>query len=142
MKRVDGARLSAHRQTGMSLVAALFLIVVVALLGALAVRIGLGQQQTVNLALLGARALSAANAGVEVAAERIKATPPSGNEAFTIGSGALHGFQVTVSWQRTDHLVDGATFHLYSITSEARFGSYGTPEFVSRRVRARIGGPP
>lgn len=132
----------AHSQRGMSLVAALFLIVVVAMLGAIAVRVGSGQQQTVNLALLGSRALSAANAGIEVAAARTQmgaAAPASGNEAFTISGGALNGFAVTVSWVRTDHVEpDGTTSYLYTVTSAAQMGTYGMPDFVSRRVIARI----
>ena len=132
---------SPSAQKGMSLVAALFLIVVVALLGAIAVRIGSGQQQTVNLALLGNRALAAANAGIEVAAARTAvATPPgSGGESFSFTSGALNGFSVAVSWTRTDHVEgSGPPTHLYTVTSDASAGAYGTPEFVSRRVIARI----
>ena len=130
----------SRNQRGMSLVAALFLIVVVAMLGAFAVRIGMGQRQTVNLALLGSRALAAANAGIEVASVRSAAAipPASGSETFTINSGALSGFSVSVDWLRTDHTESGATVYLYTVTSVAQFGTYGTPDFVSRRVRARI----
>lgn len=128
----------ASAQRGMSLVAALFLIIVVAALGAFAVRIGSGQQQTVNLALLGSRALAAANAGIEVAAGRTQTLIPSGGEAFTISGGALNGFNVTVNWIRTDHVEGGTPISLYEVTSVAQSGTYGTPEFVSRRVRARI----
>lgn len=122
----------------MSLVAALFLIVVVALLGVIAVRIGSGQQQTVNLALLGNRALAAANAGIEVAAARTASTPGSGTENFTFTSGALTGFSVAVNWTRTDHVEGGNTTYLYTVASEAQSGTYGSPEFVTRRVIARI----
>ncbi len=52
-------------QRGFALVAAIFLIVVLASLGVFIVRISGVQQHTVNIALLGARAFEAAVAGME-----------------------------------------------------------------------------
>lgn len=138
MRTGYGRRVTGYGQKGMSLVAALFLIVVVAMLGAIAVRIGSGQQQTVNLALLGSRALAAANAGIEVAAARTAVTPGNGGENFTFASGPLNGFTVAVTWTRTVHTEGSGTTSLYTVTSDAQLGTYGTPEFVSRRVIARI----
>jgi MSHA biogenesis protein MshP len=123
----------------MALVAALFLIVVVAALGTIAVRVGAGQQQTVNLALLGNRALAAANSGVEWAAQQAlvggAACPAS---TLTLTEGALNGFTVTVTCSVTTHSEGGGTVKLFAIESFARSGTYGTPDYVSRRVRARL----
>jgi type II secretory pathway pseudopilin PulG len=47
-----------------------FLIVVVALLATIALRVSIGQQQTVTVALQQARALAAARAGIDWAAYR------------------------------------------------------------------------
>lgn len=125
----------------MSLVSALFLIVVVAMLGAFAVRLGAGQQHTVNLALLSNRALAAANAGVEWAAYR--ALPPAGvavcaNGVLNLTEGALTGFTVDVTCTATTHAEGGGTTTIYSIESFAYAGTYGTPDYTSRRVRARF----
>ena len=128
-----------HRHSGMALIAALFLIVVVATLGVFAVRIGAGQQQTVNLALLGSRALAAANSGIEWAmyqALTAGVACPSGT--LTLNQGALNGFTVTVTCSVTTHTESGASISVYSIESFARAGAYGTPDYVSRRVRTRL----
>jgi MSHA biogenesis protein MshP len=127
-----------ERNAGFSLVAVLFLIVVVAALGAFAVRIGAGQQQTVNLALLGARALSAANSGVEYAAHQAVAdTGPHvcANATLNLTGPGLNGFTVEVTCVPTQHAaVDGST--TYRIGAIAYFGTYGQPDYVSRQVFA------
>jgi MSHA biogenesis protein MshP len=57
-------------QRGFSLVAAVFLLVVLAALGAYAVRLNTLQQQSVTAALRGSQALEAARAGAAWAAYR------------------------------------------------------------------------
>lgn len=131
--------LGKQPQSGIALVAALFLIVVVASLGAFAVRIGAGQQQTVNLALLGGRALAAANSGVEWAANQaLGAAPVCANGTLTLTEGALNGFTVTVTCSATAHSEGTTMVNIYTIDSFAQAGVYGTPDYVSRRVRARL----
>jgi MSHA biogenesis protein MshP len=127
------------RQSGMALVAALFLIVVVAALGVFAVRIGAGQQHTVNLALLGNRALAAANSGIEWGAQSALVggvACPAGTLSLT--EGALNGFTVTITCSVTSHAEGAATVRIFTLEAFARIGSYGTPDYVSRRVRARL----
>jgi len=131
--------MTLRTQSGMALIAALFLMVVVAALGTFAVRIGAGQQQTVNLALLGSRALAAANSGIEWAAYQAFTAGvacPSGTINLT--QGALNGFTVNVTCSVTAHADGGATVNIYVLESFASKGTYGTPDYVSRRVRARF----
>ncbi len=133
--------LRSASQRGMSLIAALFLIVVLAALGAFAVRISAGQQHTVDLAVLSNRALAAANAGVEFAAHR--ALPASGvgvcdDQSFSLSAGALSDFDVSVACTQTAHADGGTTTMIYTITSIATHGEFGQPDYVSRRVRARF----
>jgi MSHA biogenesis protein MshP len=123
---------------GTALIAALFLIVVVASLGTFALRIGAGQQQTVDLALLGSRALAAANSGVEWAAHRALQSAVCANGTLNLDEGALNGFTVTVSCTTTTHLDAGSSVNIYTIEAFARTGYDGTPGYVSRRVRARF----
>ncbi|HKQ84479.1 MAG TPA: hypothetical protein VJS42_19935 [Steroidobacteraceae bacterium] len=128
-----------RHQRGFSLVAALFLIVVLAMLGAFAVRIGVGQQQTVNLALLSSRALSAANAGVEWGGyQAVRSNACAGSSNLNLTEGALNGFAVRVRCQRTTHTEQNVTIRVYDVTATARFGTYGQPDYVSRQVRARF----
>jgi MSHA biogenesis protein MshP len=121
----------------MSLVAAIFLIVVVASLGAFAVRLGMGQHQTVNLALLSSRALAAANAGIEWSASKAfdAVSPSCGSNTLSLTQGALAGFSVDVTCTSTSFGTEGT---LYIMTSSARYGSFGQPDYVSRTVSARF----
>jgi MSHA biogenesis protein MshP len=124
------------KSSGFTLVAALFLIVVVAALGAFAVRISLGQQQTVNLALLSARALSAANSGIEFGAYRALNASSCASATLNLGEAGLSGFTVAVTCVATAHTVNGAPLTTYRIDATASLGTYGRPEFVSRHVYA------
>jgi MSHA biogenesis protein MshP len=121
----------------MSLIAAIFLIVVVAMLGSFAVRLGMGQHQTVNLALLSSRALSAANAGIEWSASKAfdPTSPSCSNTTLSLTQGALSGFSVNVTCSTTSFGTEGT---LYSMTSSARYGTYGQVDYVSRTVTARF----
>jgi len=122
--------------SGFSLVAALFLIVVVAALGVFAVRIGMGQQQTVNLALLGARALAAANSGVEYGAYQALNAASCANATLNLGEAALNGFTVNVTCSSSVHAESGGAVNVYRIEARATYGTYGQPDYVSRRVYA------
>ena len=134
MKRV--ATMRASRTRGFSLVAALFLIVVVALLGAFAVRIGAGQQQTVNLALLSAKALAAANSGIEYGAHQALNAGSCASTTLNLTEGGLNGFTVSVTCSFTPHTVSTTAVNVYRIDATASMGAFGQPDFVSRHVYA------
>jgi MSHA biogenesis protein MshP len=128
-------------ESGSALIAALFLIVVLASLGAFAVRLGTDQRQNTNVQLLQYRALAAANSGIEFWARRVNVTnaavsctaplPPS--LTFT-GVPALDGFTVTL---RCNRIASGGQA-VYEVTATAISGNFGNPDFVSRRVSRRI----
>jgi MSHA biogenesis protein MshP len=124
------------RVRGFSLVAALFLIVVVAALGAFAVRIGAGQQQTVNLELLSARALAAANSGIEFGAYRALNAASCVAATLNLTEAGANGFSVDVTCSPSTHTEGIVSVSVYRIDATARAGSYGTPDFVSRHVYA------
>jgi MSHA biogenesis protein MshP len=114
------------RQRGMALIAALFLIVVLASLGLFAVRIGGAQQQTVNLGLLGDRAVAAANSGIEYSIFRqINTGCASANATINMNQSALAGFKVVVACSGTGP---------FTFTASASSGTYGSPDYVSRTV--------
>ena len=136
---VASGQFAVRSARGFSLVAALFLIVVIAALGAFAVRIGSGQQQTVNLQLLSARALAAANSGIEWGAYRaLRANGCTATTTTTLNltEAALNGFAVTVVCVPTDHSDNNTTVHVYRIDSTSVAGTYGMPDYVSRHVYA------
>jgi MSHA biogenesis protein MshP len=123
------------QQRGFALVPAIFLIVVLSALGAVAVRLGSTQSQTVNLSLLSSRALAAANTGVEWAAA--SNTCPA-TTTLNLTQGGLAGFKVTITCTSTPHTEAGSPVKMFVVDSVASSGTYGMPDFVSRRVRARL----
>jgi MSHA biogenesis protein MshP len=134
---------SRDRVRGFSLVAALFLIVVVAALGAFAVRIGAGQQQTVNLELLSARALAAANSGIEFGAyQALKPASSCVSATLNLTEAGASGFSVDVTCSPSSHTEGGVSVNVYRIDATAYAGTYGTPDFVSRRVYATFTSTP
>ncbi len=125
------------RQRGFALVAAIFLIVVLSSLGLYMVRISAIQHQTVNVALLGARAFHAARTGIEWGVYQAL----DGNcttQTLNLSEGGLDGFDVDVTCTSSAHTETGDTYNIFVIDVEARAGAYGNPDYVSRRIQATL----
>ncbi|MBT8136491.1 MAG: pilus assembly protein MshP [Gammaproteobacteria bacterium] len=123
-----------NRQRGAALVVAVFLIIVLALLGTVAVKLTGVQQQTVSLSLLSERALQAARTGLEWGAHQASSAGVCLNSSTTLTEAALNGFTVDVSCSTTAHAEGAAIINVYVIESFASAGSYGQPDYVSRRL--------
>lgn len=130
--------MSMQSQKGFSLVPALFLIIVLAGLGAAAVRIGMVQQQTVVLAMQSARAYSAARSGLEWAAYDALTNGNCGNGSLAYSEGGLDGFSVNTSCSSTSHTEGSATVNVFTINAFAWSGAYGNPDYVSRRISMTV----
>jgi MSHA biogenesis protein MshP len=128
-------------QRGMSLVVAIFLIVIIALLAAFAVSVGSAASASTNLQLHGDRALAAARAGIEWGAYRALvqnacvANPPPIN----LNQAALRGYRVTVTCARTTRS-DG--FFTFEITAIAQHGNFGAQDYAWRRLIGRYSNAP
>ena len=126
------------RQRGFALVAAIFLLVVLALLGIFIVKVSGVQHQTVNIALLGSRAFEAARAGIEWGAFQALDSGACTTSTLNLTEGGLDGFDVDITCTTTSHTELGNAYDLYTIDVEARAGVYGTPDYVSRRMQATV----
>lgn len=136
--RLAGGRSGPRRAArGLALVPAIFLIVVLSVMAAWAVRLNAQQQQTVSLAVLGARALAAANAGVEWGAWRAL-NGACTNGTLSLGETALAGFTVAVTCSSTSLAEGATTVRAYVLESTATAGEYGTADYVRRRVRVTL----
>lgn len=132
---------SSTKQHGFTLVAALFLIVVLAALGIAIVTISGVQRQSVNLSLKETQAYFAARSGLEYASWYATQNPAAGctNASLTPGSYQLTGMTITVTCAGSStHTENGSTFYVYSYTSVASYGTYGQPDYVSRTLTATI----
>jgi len=140
---------------GFSLITAVFLVVVVASLGALMVTFFAAQQQNSALDLLGSRAYQAANAGMEWGAFQITQSgvvvPPrvfaQNCQANTPGSssvqvaGALSPYSVSVSCSATSAVEGTDSVWVYTITAIASGVSGAAPgsaDYVERAITASI----
>jgi MSHA biogenesis protein MshP len=129
-----------RQQRGSALVIALFLIVVVALLAAFGVTVGGSQRQSTTVSMMGDRALAAARSGVEWAGYRALVNKSCANRVLVLTEGALRGFRVIVQCQLHTELP--ANKHDYAVSAEAQFGTYGSADYVSRKVQARFSEAP
>lgn len=122
-------------QAGFSLVAAIFLIVALAALGAFAVQVAMTQYQTASMELVEARAQAAAQAGAEYGANRaLRASSCNYNRRTLSLRGALTGFVVMVTCTSKTHPVGTA----YLLIATATSGSYGAPDYVARTVTRNV----
>ena len=126
------------RQKGFSIVSAIFLIVILAALGAFMIRMSAVQTESVALSIQASRIFQAARSGVEWGLNDV--LDPVGNPAgncFAPANFAVLGFTVDVTCASTDHPEGGQTQRVYEISSIARFGVLGSPTFVQRAVEVR-----
>ncbi len=137
--------MSRSRQRGMSLVAVLFMMVVLGAFAAFAVRLGAAGDQDLTTELLSARATFAARSGLEYGANRalmtprtntcaLHATTPLDGVPITLTQGSVNGFSVTVQFNCTIHDVGGVNYEAFNLVATATRGTYGNPDYVSRTL--------
>lgn len=131
-------RAAIARQRGLSLVAAVFLIVVLAGLAVFAVRLGTLESQTVSAELRAAQAFHAAKSGIAWAAHRALNGGWCGAQTLNLAEAGTSGFDVAVACTQSAHVEGGATTNVFVIDVLAESGSYGRPDYVSRRLEAKI----
>jgi MSHA biogenesis protein MshP len=132
-----------RRQRGFALVSAVFLLVVIAALGAFAVRINTNQQHGADLDLAMVRAEAAAQSGIQYAAARLL-VPNSCNPGIDGQSLPLpQGYNVILQCNPLVgvQVVNTVATNVFLVTATATRGQYGSPEFVSRQRTARITTP-
>jgi len=136
------ASMPRRQERGFALVAAIFIVVVLAMLGIMMVTIGGMERATASAAVQGTRAFYAARSGIEWGVFR--AMPPTNScvasTTFTLTAPGLEGFNVIVQCALTppgtQHR-EGAppNINVYVITSIARLGNFGEADYVSRTLQ-------
>ncbi|GAB4512100.1 MAG: hypothetical protein Tsb0026_15790 [Sulfuricaulis sp.] len=130
-------------ERGFALVAAVFIVTVLALLGIMMVTIGGMQRSTVSAAAQGARAYHAARSGIEWGAfQAIAASSCVASTAIPLSASGLSGFAVTVGCTSTPHRERGDDYNVYVITSTATSGTFGEADYVSRRIQITVTSAP
>ncbi|MEM1175585.1 MAG: pilus assembly protein MshP [Pseudomonadota bacterium] len=131
--------MSRRHQAGFSLVPALFLIVVLASLGVVAVRMSVVGSQTVVLTMQGSRADAAARSGIEWAVyDALVNSNCAASTVLSMTEGGLAGFTVNVSCSSASYTEGQDTVTVYTVEAFATSGAYGQPDYISRRVRTTL----
>jgi MSHA biogenesis protein MshP len=108
-----------NRMQGVSLLTAIFLLVVIAVLGAYIASVSTTQHTTANLDVQGSNAYQAAYAGIQFGAYQVLQNGGACAATTSIGlTGVLAGFSVTVQCTNTTpggYLEGGASRNIYRI---------------------------
>jgi MSHA biogenesis protein MshP len=126
-------------QQGFSIVTAIFLLVVLAGLGAFLVTISATQHLSSALDVQGARAYQAARSGVEWGVyQALRNSSCAASTPLTL-TGSLSGFSTSVQCSSAPYTEGGNTVTVYQITSTASYGTVVTsPDFVERQIQATV----
>ncbi|MHB8535229.1 MAG: pilus assembly protein MshP [Sulfuricaulis sp.] len=142
MKRI--APIRGRKESGFALVAAIFIVVVLALLGIMMVTIGGMQRATATTAVQGTRAYYAARTGIEWGAyQAVVAGSCVASSTFPLSAPGLNGFSVTVQCTSTPHQEHGPPpYNVYVLISIATSGAFGDADYVSRTLKATVTNAP
>jgi MSHA biogenesis protein MshP len=132
------------QQSGFTLITAIFLLVVVALLMSYIVSLRTVQQVTLVYGVQGARAIQAARAGLEwgiyQATSVASCQPLSGDFS---GAGDISTFTINVTCDSTSGHIEGTQdTTIFNLTSTATIGSYGSLDYVFRGLQTSVSAEP
>lgn len=132
-------KLHHFQHRGFAAVAAIFLVVVLAALGAFMVTFSNTQQLTAAQDLQGSRAYWAARAGLEwgISNSGTAAAAAAVDCSAAPTTLTVEGFTVAVNCPRTAY-VDGDNLNIFQITAVASMGSPGAPGYIERSVSGSI----
>jgi MSHA biogenesis protein MshP len=125
---------------GFTIVAAIFLLVVLAALGAFVLTVSSSQHMASAQDLQGARAYQAARSGIEWGAYQVLRNSSCAASTPIAPGGTLSGISVTVlctsaGWTYTEA---GDSVTLYQLTVTASQGTVGSATYVERQLQATV----
>jgi MSHA biogenesis protein MshP len=124
------------KQQGMTLIGAIFILVVVALLGQALVNISGMQRQSSLLVLQAARAYQTANTGIEWGIAQAIAGNCANSTVLNIPS---NNFITTVGCTNQGNFTEDTDIvDIYLINSQSQYSVLGNPDFVSRELEAQV----
>ncbi len=131
------------RQEGFGLVAAIFLLLVMAAAAMGMVSLSATQHHSGAVSLQAIRAFHASRSGIQWGiAQAISGAACPADTTLTLSEGGLKGFSVAVSCTSSSHTEGASTDSTYTLVALAEYGAFGQPDYVSRRLQAAITGAP
>jgi len=136
-------------ERGFSLIAAIFLLVVIAALGTFAVTLSTTQQQSAALDMLGSRAHQAATAGIEWGAYQVLPANSTVFAATCLNSGSasqvisplagtLAEFTVAVNCAGISAVEKTQTVWVYQLGASATQGVLNSSDYVERSIASQV----
>ena len=127
-------------QLGFSIVMAIFILVVLGLLGSYMVRMSGVQLSTFNDALLGAKAYQAARAGLEWSVARLNngGSCADINTQTAMNFDGLAGLSVRLSCSSQSYSEANENPTIYRLNTLSEYGSYTSPDYVARELELTI----
>lgn len=129
------------KQTGFSLVSAIFIVVILGLIGGYIVSISALTNASSSLSGLGVKAYYAAKSGLEWGAYQVApfggAGPfncPASPTTINFTQGGLSGLSAVVTCSLNSFTEHGITYRTFQINSTGQYGVPGSGDFVSRQL--------
>lgn len=133
----------SHRQAGFSLVSAVFIVVIIALLAGYLVNLGNVQRSTAILGLQGLRATAAAHSGLEWAIARVLADNACmATTRFDLAGRGLNDFDVRVACSSQGVTEGALSYQVFRLSVTASHGIQGSEDFVQRQQVASVSNAP
>ncbi|PLX91999.1 MAG: pilus assembly protein MshP [Desulfuromonas sp.] len=122
-------------QRGFTLVQAIFILVVLGMLGVYMVSLSTVQQGTTTQAYLQAKVYQASRSGLEWGMKQVL----DSSACFSASSMTIDQCPVALSCQVVDTYTEGVTsYQVYELTSVATFATLSSPDYVSRTLKVTI----
>lgn len=145
MQRQYNNRIPAIRNgnSGFAIVTAIFLLVILAALGAFMVSLSGVQHSTASLSASSSRVYYGAKSGLEWGIQRtvapaLGAGVCSPSSSFALNGAGLNGVNVTVTCSLSSYTIGGNTHNIYTLTSTATFGVLGSADYAERKLSASV----
>ncbi len=121
-------------QKGVSIIAAIFMITVLALLATAAVQIVTTGQQSLSQEITSVKAYFAGQTGLQWGMYQAVYASPSATQTITLSNSGLSNTTVAVSFSSSS--IDGNTY--YVIDSNGQYSDSNSPEYSLRHLRLRF----
>lgn len=133
--RMRESRTSIKRQQGVSIVAAIFLIVALALLATAATQLLTTGQQSISQEITSVKSYFAAQTGLQWGMyQSVYATTPSGSHIITLSNAGLSNTTVNVTL--TSNAITGKTY--YIVNAKGQYATTTSPEYALRELQLRF----
>lgn len=135
-------------QNGFSIVSAIFVVVILSLIGSYMVSISALTQTSANLTIQEIKAYYAAKSGLEWAIYKVAPSSASGGAppyqcptsptTLSFAQGGFNGFTVVVTCIESTFSERGATYKVFSLLAAAQYGVPASDGYVSRQLYTTV----